>query len=81
MDDDDRKAIMTAFQRPPDLHPVRIVLATDTASERVDLQRFCHRLVNYDLPFSPNRLEQRAGRIDRYGQKQVPLVYHFVGRH
>jgi len=81
MDDDDRKDITTAFQRPPHMHPVRILLATDTASEGIDLQNFCHRLVNYDLPFNPNRLEQRAGRIDRYGQKQIPLVFHFAGRH
>jgi hypothetical protein len=70
---------MQAFQRPPDLHKLRIILATDTASEGVDLQNHCHRLVNYDLPFNPNRLEQRAGRIDRYGQTKTPLVYHFAG--
>lgn len=79
MDDDKRATVMTAFQRPPDLHPIRIILATDTASEGVDLQNHCHRLVNYDLPFNPNRLEQRAGRIDRYGQTRTPLVYHFAG--
>lgn len=79
MDNDVRKDIMTAFQRPPHMHKVRIILATDTASEGVDLQNHCHRLINYDLPFNPNRLEQRAGRIDRYGQKQIPLVYHFAG--
>ncbi|SHG42622.1 DISARM system SNF2-like helicase DrmD [Geodermatophilus nigrescens] len=79
MDDDKRATVMTAFQRPPDLHPIRIILATDTASEGVDLQNHCHRLVNYDLPFNPNRLEQRAGRIDRYGQIRTPLVYHFAG--
>ena len=79
MDDDERASIMRSFQRDPSQHKVRIILATDTASEGVDLQNYCHRLVNYDLPFNPNRLEQRAGRIDRYGQTKVPLVYHFAG--
>lgn len=79
MDPDKRADVMRAFQRDPAQHGLRIILATDTASEGVDLQNYCHRLVNYDLPFNPNRLEQRAGRIDRYGQTQVPLVYHFAG--
>jgi hypothetical protein len=58
---------------------VRILLATDAASEGIDLQRHCHRLVNYDIPFNPNKLEQRIGRIDRYGQREVAEVRHFVG--
>ena len=81
MDSDDREVIKGDFQKPPDLHPVRILLATDTASEGIDLQDHCHRLVNYDIPFNPNRLEQRAGRIDRYGQHQAPQIRHFVGSH
>lgn len=81
MDDKTRERITRDFQTPPHLHPVRILLATDTASEGIDLQDQCHRLVNYDIPFNPNRLEQRAGRIDRYGQKNVPQVFHFVGSH
>ena len=60
-------------------HPVRIIVATDTASQGIDLQDHCHRLVNYDIPFNPNRLEQRAGRIDRYGQHHRPQIFHFVG--
>lgn len=79
MDHDERADVMRSFQRDPGQHKLRIILATDTASEGVDLQNYCHRLVNYDLPFNPNRLEQRAGRIDRYGQTKVPLVYHFAG--
>ena len=81
MDDEERERIKDDFQKPPDRHPVRILLATDTASEGIDLQNQCHRLVNYDIPFNPNRLEQRAGRIDRYGQKQPPEIRHFVGSH
>ena len=80
-DEEERERIKDEFQKPPALHPVRLLLATDTASEGIDLQLHCHRLVNYDIPFNPNRLEQRAGRIDRYGQTAVPEVYHFVGAH
>ncbi|MEV6872230.1 DISARM system SNF2-like helicase DrmD [Amycolatopsis sp. NPDC051128] len=81
MDDDQRERVKDDFQKPPDRHPVRILLATDTASEGIDLQNHCHRLVNYDIPFNPNRLEQRAGRIDRYGQTHRPQIRHFVGSH
>ena len=58
---------------------VRILLGTDSASEGIDLQLHCHRVVNYDIPFNPNRLEQRIGRLDRYGQTQTVQVKHFVG--
>ena len=81
MDDEKRQRITDEFQKPPALHPVRILLATDTASEGIDLQRQCHRLINYDIPFNPNRLEQRAGRVDRYGQERTPEIRHFVGSH
>ena len=58
----------------------RILLATDAASEGIDLQLHCHRLVHYEIPWNPNRLEQRNGRIDRHGQKAPEvLVHHFVG--
>ena len=53
----------------PDRDPVRILLATDAASEGIDLQRHCHRVIHYDIPFNPNRLEQRIGRVDRHGQR------------
>ena len=76
---DEREELREAFQASPDEHPVRILLATDAASEGIDLQRHCHRLVNYDIPFNPNKLEQRIGRIDRYGQRHVAEIRHFVG--
>ena len=79
MPDDAREAIKAAFQADPQTGPVRILLATDAASEGIDLQRHCHRLVHLEIPWNPNRLEQRNGRIDRYGQQHAPLVYHFVG--
>jgi superfamily II DNA or RNA helicase len=77
--EDERERIKNAFQAPPDRAPVRILLATDCAGEGIDLQLHCHRLVNYDIPFNPNRLEQRIGRIDRHGQRFPPEVTHFVG--
>lgn len=79
MDTQDREQLRLAFQAHPTEHPVRILLATDAASEGIDLQNHCHRLVNFDIPFNPNRLEQRIGRIDRYGQRHAPDIRHFVG--
>lgn len=76
---DDREQLRLAFQADPADHPVQILLATDAASEGIDLQAHCHRLVNYDIPFNPNKLEQRIGRIDRYGQQVAPEIRHFVG--
>lgn len=79
MDRDRREQIRAEFQADPALSPVRILLATDAASEGIDLQRSCHRVIHYEIPFSPTRLEQRNGRIDRHGQPAPEvLVYHFV---
>jgi superfamily II DNA or RNA helicase len=79
MDERQREHLKAAFQAPPDRAPVRILLATDAASEGIDLQMHCHRLIHYDIPFNPNRLEQRIGRLDRYLQKHQVEVMHFVG--
>jgi len=79
-DEEEREEIKAAFQASPELDPVRIVIATDTASEGIDLQRHCHRLVHFEIPWNPNRLEQRNGRIDRHGQPHPTAdVFHFVG--
>lgn len=74
-----REHLKAAFQASPDRHPVRILLATDAASEGIDLQAHCCRVVHYDIPFNPNRLEQRIGRVDRFGQTSPVHVAHFVG--
>lgn len=75
---EDREYIRSQFTADPAKEPVRVLLATDAAGEGIDLQTYCHRLVNFDIPFNPSRLEQRIGRIDRYGQTEQPEVYHFV---
>ena len=78
-DENRREHIKHAFQAHPSRDPIRILLATDAAGEGIDLQNYCHRVVNYDIPFNPNRLEQRIGRVDRIGQKHQVEVIHFVG--
>jgi superfamily II DNA or RNA helicase len=75
---DEREYIRSQFTADPSKEPVRVLLATDAAGEGIDLQTHCHRLVNFDIPFNPSRLEQRIGRIDRYGQAETPEVYHFA---
>jgi SNF2 family DNA or RNA helicase len=81
MDPEKREEVKAAFQTSPDISPVRILLATDAASEGLDFQNFCSRLIHYEVPWNPNRMEQRNGRVDRHGQKaDNVLVYHFVGK-
>ncbi len=81
MDADEREQVKAAFQVDPSKDPVRILLATDTASEGIDLQNHCHRLIHVEIPFNPNRMEQRNGRIDRHGQPNAEVyIYHFVGK-
>lgn len=56
---------------------LQVMVATDAAGEGLNLQ-FCRLMVNYDLPWNPNRLEQRMGRIHRYGQKRKVFVYNLL---
>ncbi|WP_062428737.1 DISARM system SNF2-like helicase DrmD [Herbidospora daliensis] len=79
MSTEEREQVRQAFQKDPAEYDVRILIATDAAGEGIDLQNHCHRLVNYDIPFNPNKLEQRIGRIDRYGQRHTPDIRHFIG--
>lgn len=59
--------------------PIRILLASDMASEGLNLHFQSHRLIHFDLPWSLLRFQQRNGRIDRYGQEFRPEIYYFVG--
>lgn len=77
--EDERERIKSQWQEPPDAFPVRVLLATDAASEGISLQRHCHLLVHAEIPWNPNRMEQRNGRIDRHGQTAPKvLVHHLV---
>ena len=75
-DDDERERIKSQWQEPPADYPVRVLLATDAASEGISLQRHCHLLAHAEIPWNPNRLEQRNGRIDRHGQPAAEVLVH-----
>lgn len=70
---DERREAQWAFAKPN----TQILIGTDAAGEGINLQ-FCRLLINWDIPWNPNRLEQRMGRIHRYGQKQDVLVFNMV---
>jgi hypothetical protein len=60
-------------------HEAAIMIATEAAAEGINLQ-FCNLIVNYDLPWNPQRIEQRIGRCHRYGQKFDVVVVNFLNR-
>ncbi len=74
MDIDSRKRAQREFRIR-----AKIMVATDAAGEGINLQ-FCRYLINWDIPWNPNRLEQRMGRIHRYGQKDDVWVYNLVAQ-
>lgn len=69
---DVRTAIIDRFQQD-----ARILIATEAAAEGINLQ-FCSLVINYDLPWNPQRIEQRIGRCHRYGQKHDVVVINFL---
>ena len=69
----DREAQVELFRRPADRGGASYLVATDAAGEGINLQ-FCWLMANYDVPWNPARLEQRMGRIHRYGQAHDPVV-------
>ncbi|MDE0042078.1 MAG: helicase-related protein, partial [Candidatus Poribacteria bacterium] len=71
---EDRRKTQEEFSQNPD---VLILIATDAAGEGINLQR-AHLMVNYDLPWNPNRVEQRFGRIHRIGQTEVCHLWNLV---
>ncbi len=58
-------------------HKAQVMVATEAAGEGINLQ-FCWLMINYDIPWNPNRLEQRMGRVHRYGQTQEVHIYNLV---
>ena len=77
MSEADRETVKAAFNDPASR--VRVLVATDAASEGLNLHRTARALLHYDLPWNPSRLEQRNGRLDRYGQGRDVLVHYFLG--
>jgi SNF2 family DNA or RNA helicase len=73
---EDRRKAQEAFKHDKE---VEILVATDAAGEGINLQR-AHLMVNYDLPWNPNRLEQRFGRIHRIGQTEVCHLWNLVAK-
>ncbi|GIV75824.1 MAG: RNA helicase [Litorilinea sp.] len=71
---DERRRIQEAFTHDKE---VTVLVATDAAGEGINLQR-AHLMINYDLPWNPNRLEQRFGRIHRIGQEEVCHLWNLV---
>jgi len=74
MDPKEREGVKAAFQANPSESPVRILLATDAASEGIDLQNHCHLMIHLEIPYNPNVMEQRNGRVDRHGQRASEVV-------
>jgi len=71
VDMEERRSARIRFERGS-----RFMVSTEAGGEGINLQKACHLMVNYDLPWNPMRLQQRIGRLDRYGQKQVVHVFN-----
>jgi len=72
----DRIAITERFRNQQGI----VLVSTDSAAEGLNMHQRCHHLIHLELPFNPNRLEQRNGRIDRYGQQHDPIVRYLFLR-
>ena len=72
LSDERQQEIVESFKQ--EASPIRILVTGDVASEGVNLHLQCHHLIHYDIPWSLIRIEQRNGRIDRYGQKHRPQI-------
>ncbi len=70
--DDQQQGIVESFKQSSS--PIRVLVTGDVASEGVNLHKQCHHLIHYDIPWSLIRIEQRNGRIDRYGQLHSPQI-------
>lgn len=76
LSDIELQSIVKSFQS--DKNPIQILLASNVASEGLNLHQKCHKIIHFDLPWSFLTLEQRNGRIDRYGQEREPQIYYFA---
>ncbi len=76
LSDTDQQAIVEEFGKARS--PVRLLLASDVASEGLNLHYLCHRLIHFDVPWSLMVFQQRNGRIDRYGQERTPQIVYLL---
>ncbi len=76
MTDIEQQDIVEAFGN--EASPLRLLIASDVASEGINLHYLCHRLIHFDIPWSLLTFQQRNGRIDRYGQEQQPQLHYLL---
>ncbi len=76
LSDVDQQQVVDDFGADQSL--VRLLISTDVGSEGINLHYRCRRLIHFDIPWSPIRLQQRNGRIDRYGQERTPQIFYLI---
>lgn len=73
----ERTAVVDAFTS----QPTAVLLATDAASEGLNLHQYCRCVIHLEVPWNPVRLEQRTGRLDRIGQRRTVHAFHLIAQH